>query len=266
MVAEIQKCAEAGMNDHVSKPVDPARLFAVLAKWIKPLPDGTARPHFVQPARLLDLDDPADILPAMLPGVDIATALTRVQGNRRLYLSLLKDFARGFTGFVAQILAARDDGDFQTIARKAHTLKGVAGNLGAMDLSRAAGALESAAKHQDASRFEEFVSAIQVEIAPLLDAIAGLNVGAGAEEISAPAMVMEPARLQETIARLDALLQDNDLSAEEEFAALKPLFTGQATAEAVQQLETCLAGLDFKQARSALERLARSVPPTSETE
>ncbi|HQG34814.1 MAG TPA: response regulator, partial [Syntrophales bacterium] len=36
MAADIQKCTEAGMNDHVAKPIDPEELFAKLVKWIKP--------------------------------------------------------------------------------------------------------------------------------------------------------------------------------------------------------------------------------------
>jgi len=259
MASEKQKCIEAGMNDHVSKPVDPDRLFAVLDKWIQPLPEGQIPPLPAPAAKSQDHDGALHPLPESLPNVDMATALNRLQGNRRLYRSLLGDFARGFADFVEDVRTARDTGDFQTMTRKAHTLKGVAGNLGAMALSQAAAALESAAKRQDFSRFEALLAAIQENLSPLLEALQVLEPRSVAGGIPPGGTEVELPRLEQSIARLDALLMDNDLSAEEEFAALQAMLAGRAPADAVHQLETCLAGLDFKQARAALEVLARAI-------
>ena len=80
-----QKSIEAGMNDHVTKPIDPDKLFATLQKWIKPVAERAA----VQKPPILDaipesgqavLDE--DELPVSLPGFDLAAGLARLMGNK----------------------------------------------------------------------------------------------------------------------------------------------------------------------------------------
>ena len=86
LVEERQRCLEAGMNDHVSKPIDPDALFATLMRWVKP-----AKGHIVhtgsRPAQRIE-----DTILPEIPGVDIAAGLKRVAGNTRLYRDLLAQF------------------------------------------------------------------------------------------------------------------------------------------------------------------------------
>src|SRR5208282_3883914 len=87
LVEEKQRCLEAGMNDHVSKPIEPDALFATLLRWAKPIPGQAARAE----SRAAKTPDDA-ILPE-IDGVDVAGAFSRVAGNKRLYLDLLVQFA-----------------------------------------------------------------------------------------------------------------------------------------------------------------------------
>ncbi len=260
MASERQKCLDAGMNDHVSKPVDPSQLLSVLEKWIQPWPDDCrATPSPSIPAQVDSNPDtgiPHVELPDSIPGVDIAAALHRVQGNRRLFKSLLGDFARGFASFGQEVQSDWDNGDFDAITRRSHTLKGVAGNLGAMELFRTAAGLESASKRRDVSSFAELIASAQAGIEPLVAVVQSFTTLA--EPAGAPAgEVVDLSRQERAIARLDALLRDNDLSAEEEFVGMKTLFAEPGMAVTVRQIESCLAGLDFKQARIALQALKR---------
>ncbi|MEI7450564.1 MAG: response regulator [Desulfomonile sp.] len=143
MGGDREKSIEAGMNDHMTKPIDPDQLISALVKWVKPgdretsegLSESSSESKKVQ-----------NILPAELPGISIASGLGRVAGNRQLYTKLLCKFKDGQENAVDQIKAALQVGDVETAARLAHTVKGVSGNLGGDNLYQAASELEKAIK------------------------------------------------------------------------------------------------------------------------
>jgi HPt (histidine-containing phosphotransfer) domain-containing protein len=128
------------MNDHVTKPIDPQELFKALVRWIPPRQGGAA-PQ-AAPVRTADEVE----LPDALEGFDMAGGLARVNGNRRLYRSLLVKLHDGFAGAHEEILALLDKDDTGAAQILAHTVKGVAGNVGATGLQAAAAAVESALK------------------------------------------------------------------------------------------------------------------------
>jgi DNA-binding response OmpR family regulator len=138
MVEERQRCLEAGMNDHVSKPIEPDSLFATLVRWARPREGRDVRNE----SRAKKLPDDA-IFPE-IDGVDVAGALSRVAGNKRLYRDLLVQFAAKQAEVNSEILAAIDSGDNKLAERILHTVKGVAGNIGLGDISGAAEKLERA--------------------------------------------------------------------------------------------------------------------------
>ncbi|GHC99838.1 hypothetical protein GCM10007320_56750 [Pseudorhodoferax aquiterrae] len=143
MQVDRERCAAAGMNDFVAKPIEPEQLWQALARWIRPrpgLPVARAAPVPV-PA------SPGSGLPpalAAIAGLDTAAGLRRVMGRAPLYLELLGKFARTQDRVPAQIRAALQAGDAELARRLAHTLRGLAGNLGAEALQALAAELEGA--------------------------------------------------------------------------------------------------------------------------
>src|SRR6185295_8552354 len=85
-VAERQRCLAAGMNDHVAKPIDPAALFDAVGRFYKPA-EGT--PVLDRPSG----PAPQDALPS-IAGLDADDGLARVGGNRKLYVKILRQFAK----------------------------------------------------------------------------------------------------------------------------------------------------------------------------
>src|SRR6516162_625578 len=123
MAADREKCLEAGMNDHVAKPIDPDELFSSLLRWIKPR-DWKGASSKAAPAKTSDTPTKASDTPE-IAGIDTKSALKRMGGNRRLYESLLRKFAEQEAGVVEEIGAALKASDASTAERAAHTLKGV---------------------------------------------------------------------------------------------------------------------------------------------
>jgi CheY-like chemotaxis protein len=149
MQADRDSCAEAGMNDFVTKPFEPVILMATLARWIQPRTDGAhdlAAPDAPIASNagtdVSETTAPERDLPIDIVGLDSALGLRRMLGKPTLYRRMLHQFAQGQRHAFAQLRAALQAGDAQTAERIAHTVKGLAGNIGATALQALAGQVE----------------------------------------------------------------------------------------------------------------------------
>ena len=199
-----QRAIEVGMNEHIAKPLVAKQLFAALLRWIPP-------GERAAPVRGPAPDDGAqDNLPTTLPGIDLPGALMRVGGNRRLLHKLLVDLVSDHGQDLLALQRALDSGDTRGAQRIAHTLKGLAGAIGAAALQRAAAALETALRYGEPADIPHALQAVQLSFTPLLD---GLErwVAAQSPNISAfVATTMNPARIRALYAETRNLMQDLD--------------------------------------------------------
>jgi len=199
--ADQDRCAAAGMNDYLAKPVDPDQLYAVLGRWAPRPAAGTERAAPPPPV-------PAgrDPLPA-IPGLDTAQGLHRVLGKESLYLDLLRRFRTGQRHAGDQLHQALATGDTAAAQRIAHTLKGIAGSLGAGALQAEAAALEARLRGGEPARPEAMVAALEALVQALDLALPAPS--------PAPASSAGPAAGEEALGRLRRLLAANDPEAEE---------------------------------------------------
>jgi HPt (histidine-containing phosphotransfer) domain-containing protein len=149
MAGDEDKSLEAGMNGHVTKPIDPDQLFTTLQKLIQPI---EKRAQIKQPEVSVERPEPGKIvaeeseLPESVPGFDLPTGLERLRWNRDLYRKLLIDFGTNYIGVAGDIREALDAKDFEQTHSLVHNLKGLAGNLAATDLQVACVNLEKLVK------------------------------------------------------------------------------------------------------------------------
>jgi CheY-like chemotaxis protein len=149
MAGDEDKSLQAGMNGHVTKPIDPDQLFAMLQKWIQPSEKRVQIQQPEVPIERFEADKMVpedDELPESLPGFDLAAGLERLMGNKQLYKKLLVDFGTKYIETVGDIRKALDTKDFEQVHSLVHNLKGLAGNLEAKDLQTAAVSLEKLVK------------------------------------------------------------------------------------------------------------------------
>jgi two-component system, sensor histidine kinase and response regulator len=138
MTESVQGCLDAGMNDHVGKPIDPNTLFATLPRWTRSQ-EVTAAALAVGPVR----SDDEENLPE-IEGVDVVGGLQRVAGKKRLYRDLLDQFATKQGSAGTQIAGALANADHRSAERLAHSVKGVTRNIGMNRMFQFAGGLEKA--------------------------------------------------------------------------------------------------------------------------
>ena len=216
MAGDREKSLEAGMNDHVTKPIDPDALFATLAKWVRPDEARAARAREAEEAGAAEAA--SDASPGALPGVDTALGLSRVAGNAKLYRKLLVDFHRDYASAVEDIRAALDQNRMTDAQRLAHTAKGVAGNIGAMDLHKAAVAVDAALKDEDQDKARQALEPMAESLGEVitgLDVLAEQAQAVEAEALAAGPGEMDRPALAKAMGRMRSMLARNNPDAEE---------------------------------------------------
>jgi HPt (histidine-containing phosphotransfer) domain-containing protein len=190
-------------------------LWKALLKWVTPrraTPTGEQSAAAVQP-QATDAAQPQATepeLPAGVDGLDVAAGLRRVLGKRRLYLSMLRRFVAGQKLAVAGIRKALADEDRESAERLAHTLKGVAGNIGATGLQLLAAGSEKAIREgEPRAAIDERLAALAIPLATL---IAQLE-GALPQETGKTVSGFDAKRLKTVCDRLEALMADDDAQA-----------------------------------------------------
>jgi len=210
MEQDLEKAREAGMVSHVAKPVDPARLYKTLAEHIRPDPvkpfdEPREMPYNGEERRKSHREDP--VLPDSLPGVDITDGLSHLAGNVPAYIRILQQFPehQGDCGEKIRSHLSRDE---KTDAvRLAHSLKSVAGNIGAIGLFTAARDVEFALKEdRDA---DGLIRTMEGHLGKVTDGLRCWEKTLG-DESSEPAGTADPDRLLERTAVLEEMLKDDD--------------------------------------------------------
>jgi two-component system sensor histidine kinase/response regulator len=282
-IEERQRCLAAGMNDHISKPIDPGALIDMVGRFYKGtenrLPaeqklesqtiEGRGQPSSSvappNPAKEAEVVAPAEERLPEIDGLNTQDGLRRVAGNQKLYRKLLGQFLEQQGPALEEIEVALSKGETPLAERLAHTLKGVAGNIGAKEVQVAAGALEKLIREKTAEpELAEARRRAAAVLDPLVQQLRSALTISGAE-IAAPiaSPLADPVQSRTAATELTRLLSLSDPSAAEFLKAkeglLRPLFELNPWLE----LEKLVQNYAFGDAQNLLEQTLKNQPAAS---
>ena len=240
---ERRKCLAAGMNDHLAKPIDITELHLKLCRWLKHRSGG--------PAPAVPEADSEPIVSGAsfphLPGIRTGEGLARLGGNQALYRSLLRQFAGENNQIAVRLSALLNSRDLRGARLVAHTLKGVAGNLGIVDLAVVAALLETAFLRDDLVTARTGLADLERQLALVLVSLADLEQILPAEPRYAGA-VPATEELPVLCEELTRLLLTRNLQALNLFDRLHSTLERHCPAETVHKLTLSMDRLNFAEA------------------
>ena len=238
-----ERCLAVGMDDHIPKPIDVAVLNATLALWLGSAEGAPLLPAVTGARQTTSSTD-----------IDIHAALDRMGGDQAMYNRLLGRFRDNQGDAVERLREEQSRGDSAAMLLRAHTLRGLAGNIGAVTLSRLAGELEG--------RLREGTATANPVIKQLLDDLDKAQAAALAiadtpivVPVSAP-QIRAPEAPDEALSYLQQLLDNDDAVAVSYFEELAAWLRQASDPMLVDQLARQVSQYEFEDASATLQKIA----------
>ena len=287
MSTERDFCLQAGMNDHVAKPIEVDKLFSVIARWAPEhlVPNKNVAENLnlneTETKNFDDIPQEHDVpltqesvvmvmkstndykkttgqMP-IIPGVDVEQAVLRLGNNLKLYMKTLKMFHERLPEHSKELSSAVAENDQETIRRIAHTIKGLAATIGAVALTAAASNLE----HFDGKTPEDaLVEDVQTNLKTLEELLFVClpkeepnvqNPDVKNESVKETVNI-DPLQAQRICEQLYTLLQESDGKALDLFQENKNILDIYLGTENVKQVNQLINHFDFDEALELLKK------------
>lgn len=252
-----EECLDAGMDDYISKPIDPEQLFSVIVRWVKPgikeRSNERARKDNDFQKERMDAGFPKN-----LPGLDIESGLKRLNGNKNLYRQLISEFAKTYKGVVEEIRDAINKGELHIAEFLAHRVKGIGGNLSAYEVQHAAYNLEVGIVGERTESFEELLLALKESMHPVILSAASLEVHTEAKQLQ-PNLPIDIDRVASLIEDMEYLLLTYNSDAERCLELIKESIGSTRFQKEIKEIEEYILQFDFDNAIEPLKRIALEI-------
>lgn len=268
MVEEREKTQALGMQEHITKPIDPDALFATLTKYYIKSDAGyeSQNPPSFDGGMSLQTEIASikhqasgirhpDALP-VISGLDTASGLKRTANNVKLYRKILVQYAEGQKDAVENIRTSLGADQRQDAERAAHTTKGVSGNIGAIIVQEKAAVVEAAIRNNEPREIlEPLLKALDEVLSAMVSSLnTALEIAA---ETPAAISAGDPAKGRVVLEKLITLLSNSDSDAGELFENNRDDLSTVIPADKLNAVVKAIEEFDFEAAeevcRKALE-------------
>ena len=257
-------CLSAGMNSYIAKPIDPKLLFSELAKYL-PVADKvpTVQDSINSDEKLVSNDDNTVLLFQKVRHFDAAAGLYHANDNRNLYFKILQGFVRDYDGKIQKLKTSFENGEFEELARKIHTIKGLCGTIGSYHVQTLGLILENALlkKERNYSDFMAFEKAFE----ELIDDLKVVMQNIASEQINAAVIIkhVDPEateKLSKAIAELKPAIDScSSTLCKRILESLEEIMFTQEQENILQKLHNQVDDYDFAEAETSLKKLEETI-------
>ena len=250
-----EKCLEAGMNDYVAKPIEERELYSALLRWIEPGDRDIGKSELIM---AMSREEPWEGMPVDIFGLDLGVGLEHIQGNTGLYKKILRNFRHKYQGAVEEISAYIAENKIDEAERLTHSIKGVAGNIGASGLFSAAKNLDDALKQEKTEDLETLLDLFNQSLTQILASLNSLETEPG----TPAAEEFETADLANSISILrgmKGLLENNSTRARRGLSPLKKILWNTSFREQLDSLDKAVYLLDSERALSIIIEMSKGL-------
>ena len=212
-----QSCLDAGMNDYLTKPVEPQVLHTILTQWLT-TPIDKVTPHTsLFPASIADESN--SIQSSLL---DLQIGLHYFNGNRSLYFKMLNQFVKNHQQDAETLTALLTDNNFHEAQIRVHTLKSLAATLGTEQIKKIARNLETQLRQEtEPTEIKSNISLLGTELSRTCELITHL----AEQDKPLPVIINSPEQIFDDLQKLEQLLSEDDAQSYELWQSLKPALT-----------------------------------------
>lgn len=249
MEGDRQLALAAGMNDHIAKPLNITTMFSTMAKWFGGSSAATAVDSTQSSAPHKALDLP------VIAGLDTEHGMRCTMHQPELYRRMLRKFALSNKLIANEMQQSLQQQDHTLLGRQAHTLKGNAGTIGALQLAEAATELEQLLHHaENSTKLTKQIEQLELLLQPLLTGLEQFFADS-APKASPVTSSHPPYDWTAALQQLLILLENCDTSAIAEVEALEHLPLATAQLRQLEQLKQLISGFQFETAEQMLKTM-----------
>ena len=243
------KALSVGMNDYISKPIEPEQFFKTLVKWIKP--GKRDLPKNYHPHNKVTQRD-KETLPELI-SIDVDTALRRVSGCKTTYKKLIKLFVENMNDVDQHIQEAIDSGNQIEAIRLAHTLKSSSSNIGANELGELASLLEDKLKNNYIETAAESLKDVREKLQWTIDILKPILQIDKQNDIIVTEIDKD--QLKTDINHLKTYLKDNETKSETIIDKIVDTVSGTELENHFIPIQKDISNIDYKTALKKLEKI-----------
>jgi polar amino acid transport system substrate-binding protein len=257
MSGDKERCIQAGMDDYISKPIQPKQLFNVLSQWLT-----KSRQIVVSQPREKSEPcmNPMEMAIKQLEHINIEEGTKRLGGRLKLFNNILQEFCLSHKDYPSMIMAAIQAESFTKVHEISHTIKGVAGNLSADGLLDAAQEIEKHALKQDKRACLNQLSEVEkafnnvVRDAQLLKQI--LKNCACEKALPEKTSFKNKNELESVLRNFYQSLINHNMTATIHFENINQRITDKVINPYMKKISAAIDQLDFEQAKTILIQMA----------
>jgi CheY-like chemotaxis protein/HPt (histidine-containing phosphotransfer) domain-containing protein len=246
-----EKCSRFGMVDFMPKPIDPEKCLEILSQWVHSDKISHKQTHLVSSEKKV-----CDYTDIQIPEINTRLGLKRAAGNAGLFKKMLLEFLNEYQDIVAHLENLFKNGRREDLLVKAHTIKGLGGNIGAENLHKNAFLLEQAIKQNIETDIHDSFKNLTQTLDRLIDGIRQ-NMEC-LEHTDTPKKSLnndiDLNRLKKSFQHLDELLEKGRISSIDAFHELASQIPESMKAES-KHLESLILAYNFDHAQDCLHHM-----------